>query len=118
MRKVLVAVGVGAAAGFASGLLGIGGGLVMVPLLVGVASFSQHHAHATSLAAIVPMAAGGAMAFGNAGQVDLPAAGLLAAGALFGAPGGARLMARTSEAKLKTALGLFMVAVGATLVIW
>lgn len=118
MRNALVAIGVGAGAGFASGLLGIGGGLVMVPLLVGLAAFSQHHAHATSLAAIVLIASGGAIAFGNSGEVDLPAAGLLAAGALFGAPIGARLMARTSEAKLKTVFGLFMVVVGATLVIW
>lgn len=118
MRKALVVIGVGAAAGFASGLLGIGGGLVMVPLMVGVASFSQHHAHATSLAAIVLIAAGGALVFGNAGEVDLPAAALLAAGALFGAPIGAKLMAHTSEAKLKTLFGLFMVIVGATLVIW
>ena len=118
MRKVLVPVGVGAAAGFASGLLGIGGGLVMVPLLVGVASFSQHHAHATSLGAIVLIATGGAIVFGNAGEVDILAAAFLTVGALFGAPVGARLMARTSEARLKTVFGLFMVIIGATLVIW
>lgn len=118
MRKPLVAIGAGAVAGFASGLLGVGGGLVLVPLLVGVVSFSQHHAHATSLAAVVLIATGGAVAFGGAGEVDLAAAGLLAAGGLFGAPIGAKLMARTSEARLKTVLGLFMVTVGATLVIW
>lgn len=117
MQKAVVAIGVGVAAGFASGLLGIGGGLVMVPLLVGIASLSQHHAHATSLAAIVLIAAGGAIAFGNAGEVDLPAAGFLTAGALFGAPIGAGLMARTSEARLKVVFGVFMVVVGATLVI-
>ena len=117
MRKVLLGIVVGVVAGFASGLLGIGGGLVMVPLLVGLSSFSQHHAHATSLAAIVLIAAGGAAAFGVAGDVDLAAALLLIAGALAGAPLGARLMAQTSEARLKIAFGLFMVVVGGSLVV-
>lgn len=117
MRKVLLGIGVGSVAGFASGLLGIGGGLVMVPMLVGLVSLSQHHAHATSLAAIILIAAGGAVVFGSAGEVDLPVALLLATGALVGAPIGAKIMARTSEAKLKVAFGIFMVIVGATLVV-
>lgn len=117
MRNALKAVGIGMAAGIASGLLGIGGGLVIVPLLVGLLSVSQHHAHATSLAAIVLIAAGGAVAFGSAGEVDLPIAGFLAVGALAGAPIGARLMARTSEARLKVAFGALMVVVGVSLVL-
>jgi uncharacterized membrane protein YfcA len=118
MSKALIGVAIGAAAGFASGLLGIGGGLVMVPLAVALMSLSQHHAHATSLAAIVLIALGGAVAFGSAGEVDGPVAALLAAGALIGAPIGAALMARTSEARLKVAFGLFMVVIGTTLVVW
>lgn len=88
----------------------------MVPMLVGLVSLSQHHAHATSLAAIILIAAGGAVVFGSAGEVDVRVALLLAAGALVGAPIGAKIMARTSEAKLKVAFGIFMVVVGATLV--
>ena len=89
----------------------------MVPLLVGLSSFSQHHAHATSLAAIVLIAAGGAATFGVAGEVHYGAASVLVAGALAGAPLGARFMARTSEARLKIAFGVFMVVVGGSLVI-
>ena len=117
MRKVITALLVGAVAGFASGLLGIGGGLVMIPLLVGALTLSQHQAHATSLAAIVLIAAVGGLAFGSAGEVDVPVALFLAAGALVGAPIGARLMSQTSEARLKVAFGVFMVVVGAILVI-
>lgn len=113
----VIAVAVGLVAGVASGLLGIGGGIVMVPLLVSMLHLSQHHAHATSLAAIVIIGAVGAAAFGYAGEVDLPIAFFLAAGALVGAPLGARLMARSSEGKLKIAFGCLMAIVGMVMVL-
>src|SRR5688500_6857675 len=49
-----VPIAIGLVAGIASGLLGVGGGIVMVPLLATFAGFAQHRAHATSLAPIVP----------------------------------------------------------------
>jgi uncharacterized membrane protein YfcA len=106
-----VAVAVGVAAGVLSGLLGVGGGIVMVPLLVAVVGLGQHEAHATSLAAIVPIAAVGAARFAAAGNVDPVLAALLAAGSLVGAPLGARLMARTHEDVLKLVFGALMIAV-------
>ena len=111
----LIACGLGA--GILSGLLGVGGGVVMVPLLVFVARQSQHHAHATSLAAVVLIGAAGALTFGLDGKVDIGLAALLAAGSLFGAPLGARVMARTAEGNLKIALGLFLI-VAAGLMLW
>lgn len=97
-----------------SGLLGVGGGIVMVPLLVSV-GLTQHHAHATSLAAIVPIAAVAAATFALDGNVDYAIALLLAAGSLVGVPLGARVMARTKEAPLKIAFGVFMIVVAAQL---
>lgn len=110
-RVTLAGVAIGAAAGLLSGLLGVGGGVVMVPLLVSFVGLSQHEAHATSLAAIVPIAAVGALRFAAADTVDLSVAALLAAGSLVGAPLGARLMARTREGVLKLLFGAFMVVV-------
>ena len=104
-------------AGLGSGLLGVGGGTVMVPLLVLWLGLTQHKAHATSLAAIAPIALVGAIAFATAGEVDIPVAIGLAAGALLGAPLGARIMAGLSESRLKVAFGMFMVAVGIAMVI-
>lgn len=97
-----------------SGLLGVGGGIVMVPLLVS-RGLSQHRAHATSLAAIVPIAVVGGAAFALDGEVDYSIALLLAAGSLVGAPLGARVMAGTREAPLKIAFGVFMVVVAISL---
>lgn len=105
-------VAVGAVAGVMSGLLGVGGGVVMVPLLVTIVHLSQHEAHATSLAAIVPIAAVGAVAFALEDNVDLGLAGLLALGSLAGAQLGAGIMARTPEATLKVMFGVLMIAVG------
>ena len=104
-------VAIGVAAGVASGLLGVGGGIVMVPLLVSVMGMSQHHAHATSLAAIVLIAAAGAVRFGLGDSVNLTAAALLAAGALVGSPLGARFLDRIKEAPLKIAFGALTLAV-------
>jgi uncharacterized membrane protein YfcA len=109
VTSVLPLIACGFGAGILSGLLGVGGGVVMVPLLVLVAHQSQHHAHATSLAAVVLIGAAGALTFGVDGEVDIGLAALLAAGSLVGAPLGARVMARTAEGNLKTALGAFLV---------
>lgn len=114
-RAIVTLVLIGLAAGVLSGLLGVGGGIVMVPLLVGVVGLSQHSAHATSLAALVPIAAVGAVKFAAEGSVDYRIAALLALGALLGAPLGAALMARAKEGVLKTLFGILMVAVGAQL---
>ena len=116
VRTVLIALVVGVFAGFASGLLGVGGGIVMVPLLVAVLGATQHEAHATSLAAIVIIGACGAVAFGYEGELEVVPAVFLTLGALVGAPLGARVMAESSERKLKLAFGALMVAVGVTLI--
>lgn len=116
-RSFLAIVGCGLVAGVMSGLLGVGGGVVMVPLLVFVAKQTQHQAHATSLAAVVLMGAAGAATFAADGEVDVGLALALAAGSMFGAPLGARIMARTPEGQLKIAFGVLMLAV-AGLLLW
>ena len=98
-------------------MLGVGGGVVMVPLLVYIAKQTQHQAHATSLAAVVLMGAVGAATFAADGEVEIGLALSLAAGSLLGAPLGARIMARTPEGSLKTAFGVLMLIV-AGLLLW
>ena len=112
-RRPLLLIGVGACAGLLSGLLGVGGGIVLIPLL-GLFGFSQHESHATSLAAIIPIAAVGATTFSVAGEVEYGAL-TLAAGSLIGAPLGARLMAGLPESKLKVVFGVVMIAAGIVL---
>ena len=108
---------IGAAAGMMSGLLGVGGGIVMVPLLVLLAGSSQHEAHATSLAAVIPIASVGAATYWIDGDLRVGYALLFAAGSLIGAPIGARAMARMSEARLRIVFGVLVICMGLFLVV-
>lgn len=108
-------VAVGAVAGILSGLFGVGGGILMVPAMVILLGFDQHRAQATSLAAIVPIAAVGAFVFGRADSVNLVAAVVLAAGSLIGVQAGARLMHRLSAERLARIFGIFLVIVAVTM---
>lgn len=72
---------VGVAAGFLSGLFGVGGGVLMVPALVIVLAMDQRLAHGTSLAAIVPIALAGVVGYAIGGEVDWAASLFLVVGA-------------------------------------
>lgn len=82
----------GAVGGFLSGFFGVGGGIIMVPLLMLWAQFDQRRASATSLLAIVPTSIVGALTYGVNHQVDFAVAGFVALGAIVGAPLGSRLL--------------------------
>jgi uncharacterized membrane protein YfcA len=105
----LIVIGLGG--GLLSGLLGVGGGIIMVPLLVLWAAYGQRDAHAMSLGAIIPISIAGIATYGVAGEVHYLDALGLAAGAIFGAALGARMLARIDERLLKIIFGVFLVAV-------
>ena len=77
MAKIVL---VGLAAGFLSGLFGVGGGVLMVPALVIVLHMGQRMAHGTSLAAIVPIALAGVAGYALEGEIDWAAALFLIVG--------------------------------------
>ncbi|SRR6266508_3622050 len=103
-------VAIGLLAGVVSGLLGVGGGVVMVPLLVLWVGYGQREAHATSLGAIIPISIAGVLTFGIAGRVSWLDAAALALGAVVGARVGAGFLARIDERVLKLVFGSFLVA--------
>ncbi|MPZ72092.1 MAG: TSUP family transporter [Nitriliruptorales bacterium] len=110
-------VALGLLAGVMSGLFGIGGGAVLVPLLVLWLALPQHSAHATSLAAIILTAASGTLAFAREGSVNFGAGTGIAAGAIAGAYFGAALMHRLSPARLRQAFAVLMVVVALQMLI-
>jgi uncharacterized membrane protein YfcA len=109
--------GIGVGAGVLSGLFGVGGGIILVPAMVLLAGMAQQRASATSLASIVPIAAVGALIFGSADSVDLPAALVLTVGSLVGVQIGTRLMARIGDDRLRIGFAVFMIAVALTMLV-
>jgi uncharacterized membrane protein YfcA len=76
---------IGLAAGFLAGLLGIGGGILIVPALVLLLGFDQHLAQGTSLVVIIPAALAGSVTHYRRGRLRLRDAAFVAAGGVVGA---------------------------------
>ncbi|GLJ81047.1 sulfite exporter TauE/SafE family protein [Microbacterium imperiale] len=110
-RFYLACVGVGLAAGLLSGLFGVGGGTVIVPLLVLLLGFDQRLAAGTSLAAIVPTASVGVISYALTGSVAWIPAIILAVGAVIGAQIGSWLLAKIPQNALRWGFVGFLVVV-------
>jgi hypothetical protein len=102
---------VGIATGVLAGLLGVGGGVIMVPALVAL-GFTRHRATATSLAAVLLVALSGGIAFAFSGEVDFSTALVLGLGGLVGSTVGAHWMNRLSGVTLARVFGLVFLLVG------
>lgn len=100
-RAYLTFIFIGLIAGLLSGLFGVGGGTVIVPLLVLMVHFDQRISAGTSLAAIVPIASIGVISYAIHDSVAWIPALLLAVGAVTGAQIGTRLLPRISQTALR-----------------
>jgi uncharacterized membrane protein YfcA len=100
---------IGLASGLLGGLLGIGGGGLMVPMLVSLAGYAQRQAHAISLGAVIPLALAGAITYGAADELQVGTALVLALGGIAGAPLGALLLSRSDDRRARQAFGLLLV---------
>ena len=110
-RAYIAFIGIGLLAGLLSGLFGVGGGTVIVPLLVLLLQFDQRRAAGTSLAAIVPTASVGVISYATTGSVAWIPAIILAAGAVVGAQIGTRLLPRISQTALRWGFVGFLLVV-------
>lgn len=117
MRARVATIAFGFVGGVASGLLGVGGGIVMVPGLVLALGVVQRRAHATSLAAILPIGALSGALFALDGEVNYALAALLAAGSVVGAPLGVRALAHMPDRALRVLFAAFGLAAGARLLV-
>ena len=114
-RARLIAIfAVACVVGVMSGLLGVGGGILLVPLLVLLFRFDQHRAQGTSLVALVPPT--GLLAFLNyahAGRVDWRVGLLLMPGVFLGGFAGGRLAQNLSPRLMRSVFALLLFGVGA-----
>jgi uncharacterized protein len=111
------AIFVGLAGGVLAGMFGVGGGVLFVPGLVAFLSLNQHHAEATSLLAIIPVAAVGAFRqdrYGNVRRADAILLGLLS---IAGAAAGVALANALSGRVLRDSFAVLLIFVAVQLVL-
>jgi hypothetical protein len=116
-HRIVRAALVGVIAGFLSGIFGVGGGILIVPALVFTLGFDQRLAHGTSLAAVLPIACSGLVAYTVEGNVDWPVAALLAIGAVAGAVIGTHILHLLPHRTLGIAFAIFMIATAVRLLL-
>jgi uncharacterized protein len=115
MTTVLLALGLGFAAGAISGMFGVGGGVLFVPTLVLVLGLSQLEAQATSLAAIIPVVAVGAWRQHLYGNVRWRPALLVGLASAAGVAGGVALAVALSEDTLRSLFATLLIVFAARL---
>lgn len=100
--------------GICSGLFGVGGGVVLVPLLVLLLGFDQHMAQGTSLIALVPPTGFLAfLAYYRAHQVDVKVGLLIIPGVILGGAAGGKLAGRMPPRRMKIVFAILLFFVGA-----
>jgi len=109
---VLILIAIGLIAGTLSGLLGIGGAIVIVPALVYFLGFNQHLAQGTSLA-VIPVTIFAAYNYFKAGQVNVKFALILAACFLIGSLVGSKFALNVPANILKKIFGVLLLFVAA-----
>jgi uncharacterized protein len=111
-QTILIIIMVGLAAGMLSGLVGVGGGIIIVPALVYFIGFSQKTAQGTSLALIMlPVGIFGVIQYYKQGHVDYRIVGLLAIGFLVGSFFGSKLALTISQETLKKVFAVLMIVI-------
>ncbi|MDX2139978.1 MAG: sulfite exporter TauE/SafE family protein [Chloroflexota bacterium] len=102
----------GIVAGVASGMFGIGGGLIIVPALVSLMGFEQKAATGTSLAVLLlPVSLGAVWRYYEANLLDIGVAALVALGLIGGAFAGARIALSLPSVTIRRLYGLFLFAI-------
>jgi uncharacterized membrane protein YfcA len=117
MPRTLKLAVIGTAAGAFSGLLGVGGGSVMVPLLIVWLGYGEREATGTSLMAIVVIAALAVTLQGIYGNVDPPNAALVGIPAIAGAIAGTALQQRVPERTISLLFAVLLIVIAIELIV-
>ncbi len=116
MEVVLIAA-IGLAGGIASGILGIGGAVIMIPALVLIAGFDQHTAQGTTLCAMIPpIGILAAFEYYRAGYADIKTAAIIAAVFIIGAYIGSKAAVRLQPVMLKRIFGFVLLYISVRMI--
>jgi hypothetical protein len=112
MATVLLFISLGLLSGFLSGMIGIGGGVIIVPALVFLFGLSQHQAQGTTLALLVPpIGLLAAWTYYKHGFVDLRIAAFICAGFVLGGLLGANIATGLSNETLQRVFGIALLVI-------
>lgn len=115
---LLILTGIGIITGALSGMLGIGGAIIMIPALVYFMGFGQQMAQGTSLAVMLPpIGIIAAYNYYKVGQVNIKYALILATFFLVGSYFGSKLALNLPQATLKKAFGILLLLIAAKMLI-
>lgn len=110
--QMLGFISLGIAAGSLSGVTGIGGGIIIVPMLIYFFGYSAHMAQGTTLALMVPpIGIAAAWAYYQRGMVNIPAALIIALGFIAGSVVGAKLAIALPENVIRRIFAVLLLAV-------
>ncbi|MBI1858774.1 MAG: sulfite exporter TauE/SafE family protein [Candidatus Melainabacteria bacterium] len=117
MSEIITYITLGLAAGTLSGLIGIGGGIIIVPVLVIIMGFSQHLAQGTTLALMVPpIGILAAWTYYKNGYVDLKVALLICIGFFIGGLCGAKIATAIPSLALEKIFGVALLVVAVKMI--
>jgi uncharacterized membrane protein YfcA len=116
-RTLVIGLSLGLFGGFASGLLGIGGGTLIVPIMTFGLGMPMFLATATSMFTMIITATAGSIQYFQQGVVNLPFALLIAAGTVVGAQIGASTSRKMSNRSLTFVFALVLIAAGVNMLI-
>ena len=115
---ILAFILLGLIAGGLAGMIGVGGGIIIVPALVYLFHFQQKTAQGTTLALLIPpIGIAAAYVYWKAGNVDFKAAGIIIVGFLIGSYISSRFVAGMNSVMLARIFGLFLLMIGGKMLI-
>jgi uncharacterized membrane protein YfcA len=117
LGTALFAVALGIGSGIVSGMLGVGGGVVMIPGLVLALGMTQHVAEGTSLLVIIPTAVVGSFTLWRRGYVMLLTAAIIGAGGIGGALAGSHLALAVPGRTLRIVFVVYLILIGLRMVV-
>lgn len=118
MGNIFLYILLGAVAGAFSGLIGVGGGVIIVPALVFLFGMTQHQAQGTTLALLVPpIGLLAAWTYYKQGYVDLKIAALVCVGFILGGWAGAKFATGISNTALERIFGVVIILIGIKMLI-
>lgn len=113
MNEIVILLTAGLAAGFLSGMVGVGGGIIIVPVLVYFLGFTQHEAQGTTLFMFLfPIGVLGVANYYKAGHVDWKAALFICSTFIAGSYFGSKLAISIDQLTVKRLFGALMVVMG------